>query len=59
MTVHAAKGLEAPVVFLVDGGAKPFSEQPHAALLPFVSRHPALPAACRPVAAAQAISATR
>ena len=25
MTVHAAKGLEAPVVLLVDGGAKPFS----------------------------------
>jgi ATP-dependent helicase/nuclease subunit A len=27
MTVHAAKGLEAPVVFLIDSGAAPFSDQ--------------------------------
>ena len=35
MTAHAAKGLEAPVVFLVDNGARPFSEQHLPRLLPF------------------------
>ncbi|MBA3446040.1 MAG: double-strand break repair helicase AddA, partial [Pseudaminobacter sp.] len=35
MTVHAAKGLEAPVVFLVDSGAAPFSDQHLPRLMPF------------------------
>jgi ATP-dependent helicase/nuclease subunit A len=35
MTAHAAKGLEAPVVFLVDGGTAPFSEQHLPRLMPF------------------------
>jgi len=35
MTVHAAKGLEAPVVFLVDSGAAPFSDSHLPRLMPF------------------------
>ena len=35
MTVHASKGLEAPVVFLVDNGSAPFSESHLPRLLPF------------------------
>jgi ATP-dependent helicase/nuclease subunit A len=37
MTVHASKGLEAPVVFLVDGGTRAFSDQHLPRLMPFES----------------------
>jgi ATP-dependent helicase/nuclease subunit A len=37
MTAHAAKGLEAPVVFLVDNGSRPFAEQHLPRLLPIES----------------------
>jgi ATP-dependent helicase/nuclease subunit A len=37
MTAHAAKGLEAPVVFLVDNGSRPFSDQHLPRLLPIES----------------------
>ncbi|MBX3579328.1 MAG: double-strand break repair helicase AddA [Rhizobiaceae bacterium] len=39
MTTHAAKGLEAPVVFLVDSGAPPFSAQHLPRLIPVTSDH--------------------
>jgi len=38
MTVHAAKGLEAPIVFLVDPGSAPFSAQHQPLLLRFRPR---------------------
>ena len=38
MTAHAAKGLEATVVFLVDSGSAPFSDQHLPRLMPFIPR---------------------
>ena len=39
MTVHASKGLEAPVVFLVDPGSEAFHTQHLPVLMPFRSRN--------------------
>ncbi|BCH21361.1 double-strand break repair helicase AddA [Mesorhizobium sp. L-8-3] len=39
MTVHASKGLEAAVVFLVDSGSAAFSEQHLPRLMPFAPRN--------------------
>src|SRR5690606_23190619 len=39
MTVHAAKGLEAPVVFLVDPGSAPVSNSHMPGLIPFPVKH--------------------
>lgn len=47
MTVHAAKGLEAPVVFLVDPGSEPFSAT-HAARLMSWDEMPGLPSEAPP-----------
>jgi ATP-dependent helicase/nuclease subunit A len=38
MTVHASKGLEAPLVFLVDNGSAPFSDTHLPRLLPVASK---------------------
>ncbi|MEP4290167.1 MAG: double-strand break repair helicase AddA [Nitratireductor sp.] len=38
MTVHASKGLEAPIVILVDNGAAPFSDSHLPRLMPFRSQ---------------------
>ncbi len=45
LTVHASKGLEAPVVFLVDPGSRPFHDSHLPALLPIRSQGPEWPGA--------------
>lgn len=38
MTTHASKGLEAPIVFLVDGGGAPYNSQHEPKLLPILPK---------------------
>lgn len=42
MTVHASKGLEAPIVFLIDGGSKPFNSN-HVAKLRILETSESVP----------------
>ncbi len=50
MTVHGSKGMEAPVVFLVDSGGAPFVDQHLPRLMPYVVRSEGPLASGHPVA---------